>query len=171
MLTERLRARCPGAKPIGMGIAEGYRVAFCLTSRDGSSKAGLLEDPGGKAGGVLYQVPEAEGPALDEVEGHPHTYLRHETLKVEADGKVYDALTYLPHEERLMTGKPPYDWYRALCLAGAEAHGVPEDLVAALIGVRPVPTDLGNAKASTGREIARDALKQAGRHDWVNRVV
>jgi Gamma-glutamyl cyclotransferase, AIG2-like len=171
MLTERLLDRCPGAKPIGMGIASGYRVAFCLESSDGSAKAGLLPQSGARAGGVLYRIPESEGPALDKVEGHPHTYQRHETLKVDANGKLYDALTYLPHEEKLATDHAPYDWYRALCLAGGEEHGVPNELIAPLIDTRPILTDLGDVMASTGREIARAALLRAGRNDWFGKVV
>ena len=42
MLTDRLRERCPDARPLGAAIARGYVLSFSKRSRDGSSKATLL---------------------------------------------------------------------------------------------------------------------------------
>jgi hypothetical protein len=171
MLAERLLDRCPGAKVIGFGSVSGYRSAFCLMSRDGSAKAGLLKTKGGEAGGVLYSIPKSEGPALDAVEGHPHTYRRHETLEVIAGGNMYEALTYIPHDDRMAEGVAPYDWYRALCLAGAGENSVPDGLIQSLIDATPKVTDLGNAAASSGRNIAHAALIRAGFSNWVRQLV
>jgi hypothetical protein len=42
MLTERLRERCPDARPLGTAIARGYLLSFSKRSKDGSAKATLV---------------------------------------------------------------------------------------------------------------------------------
>lgn len=49
MLTERLRARCPSAHPIGTGIAMGFRLNFSKRGEDGSGKAMLTKQSGQNA--------------------------------------------------------------------------------------------------------------------------
>ena len=88
MLTERVRERCPDARPLGAAIARGYVLSFSKRSKDGSSKA---------------------------------------TLLTTADGAKQDARPEA-HDENLL----PYDWYRALIVAGALEHELPESYVAAL---------------------------------------
>ena len=60
MLTERLRERCPDARPLGAAIARGYVLSFSKRSKDGSSKATLLTTTDGAkqdAYGVLFEIP------------------------------------------------------------------------------------------------------------------
>lgn len=171
MLAERLAARCPGAQALGPAKASGYEVHFCLGSDDGSAKAGILEAQGRIATGVLYMIPEHEGAALDAVEGHPDTYTRHETLEVVYDEKTYQALTYLPHKSRLSTPDLlPYDWYRALCLAGALQHQIDNEFIENLVDSSDMATDESNEIAVEGRRLAVSALRSAGFNELVAEV-
>lgn len=171
MLAERLLARCPGAQALGPAKAPGYEVHFCLTSDDGSAKAGLLQDAGRIATGVLYTIPTNEGEALDKVEGHPDTYTRHETLQVSFDEKTYEALTYLPHQSRIATSDLlPYDWYRALCLCGALQHQIDNEFIEHLVDSEDMPTNTSNQRAVDGRARAIAALKHAGFDEMVAEI-
>ena len=55
MLTERLKARCTSALPVGIAFRRGFAIAFSTRSVDGSGKATLLpqSDPASLAWGVL----------------------------------------------------------------------------------------------------------------------
>lgn len=125
MLTTRLQARCPSARPLGRAVARGWRVEFVKPGRDGSAKAGLVPDSQGEAHGVLFRVARTELPALDRAEAAGKGYDRDDTFVViSATNEVEMAvMTYLPRQKR--QGLQPYDWYHLLCLEGARQHGLP----------------------------------------------
>ena len=135
MLTERLRAadRCPSAVPISVGSLRGYTLQFWKVSKDGSGKATIV--PRGTAAprviGVLFEIDECEKGDLDKAEGVGKGYevLNDVAMRLESDEQVL-ARTYvgskLNHDSR------PYDWYRALVIAGAIQHGLPSSWIATL---------------------------------------
>ena len=71
MLTARLQARCPSARPLGRATARGRRLAFHKRSDvDGSGKCDLVPaDDGALVVGVVFDLAADELPALDRAEG------------------------------------------------------------------------------------------------------
>nr|WP_321307520.1 gamma-glutamylcyclotransferase family protein [uncultured Sphaerochaeta sp.] len=165
MLTERLTARCTSATPVGPGEARGYAVSYCLGSSDGSAKAGIFKAPGQTAHGVLFLIDSEERHFLDRAEGAPDIYRRIEIeVFSNATGQPADAVTYLPHPDRLANGLHPYAWYRALCAEGARQHNLPESAIDNLrVGpIQPMPPQARGKRAWQGRLLAHEALIQAG---------
>ncbi|MEM9428633.1 MAG: gamma-glutamylcyclotransferase family protein [Pseudomonadota bacterium] len=125
MLTSRLRARCPGATPVGRGAVRGHRVELTKRGRDGSGKATLVAGTG-HVEGVLFRIPDGEWHALDEAEGLGRGY-DHCRLQVEQTrGEGQAALSYIASAP--VAGLPVFDWYLALMRAGAAEHGLPAEV-------------------------------------------
>ncbi|MBT4710108.1 MAG: gamma-glutamylcyclotransferase [Alphaproteobacteria bacterium] len=139
MLTERLRARCPSAHPIGKGYAEGYRVRFSKRSEDGSGKATLVRASGHNAFGVLFTIAAPDVVALDKAEGTG--YLRDDLFEITQFplGHSLTAATYHARPKAMDDGLQPYDWYQDLVVAGARQHALPGDYIDMLASVSAQP--------------------------------
>jgi len=131
MLTARLRARTPGARPVATGYVTARRLAFHKLSIDGSGKCDLAvaADDASRAYGVLYVLDPGEVPALDCAEGVGHGY-RKDAISIVTSAGVVPAMTYLA--DRTQRGLRPYGWYKAFVVHGAVEHGLPEPYVASL---------------------------------------
>ena len=165
MLTERLHKRCPNARPLGNAVAHGFSLRFCKRSKDGSAKATLVktderEQP---AYGVLFELSQSEQARLDKSEGEGLGYDRDDAFTVFrlADGEEAIASTYRASRQACDEGLIPYDWYRALILAGAFQHGLPDTYIAELrrtiVWSDPQPQ-------RHSRQEALDVLKCVGFH-------
>lgn len=123
MLSRRLRARSrtPSATTVGIGFVAGRRLTFDKVSTDGSGKcdAELTSTPTDKVYGVLYEIDPAEKPSLDRVEGLGAGY-REEPVTVVTGSGTRDAITYVATAKE--PALRPYDWYKALVVAGAVEH-------------------------------------------------
>jgi hypothetical protein len=135
MLTERLRAedRCPTASPVGVGSVRGYTLQFWKKGKDESGKATIVrsERSAARVIGVVFEIGEREKRNLDNVEGVGNGYdiLDDVAVRLESGAEVL-ARTYIGTE--LDQTLRPYDWYRALVIAGAIQHGLPSSWIAAL---------------------------------------
>jgi gamma-glutamylcyclotransferase len=135
MLTERLRAadRCPSASPVGVGSVRGYRLQFWKASKDDSGKATIVrnERAASRVIGVVFEIDEREKRDLDGAEGVGKGYdvVEDVAVRLESGSEVL-ARTYIGTalDETLR----PYDWYRALVIAGAMQHGLPSSWIATL---------------------------------------
>lgn len=154
MLVERLRARCPGAVAMRPATAPGFRVAFAKDSRDGSGKATLIAAEATQPG-VLYRLPDGDWPALDAAEGPDYDRV------AIALGCGARALTYIARRPDFSL--TPYDWYLALCVAGAAQQALDGALLARL---RAEPWRADPLPARPSRLVALRALGQAGFADW-----
>lgn len=124
MLTERLRARCPSATPLGRAVFADHGLCFSKISTDGSGKATPQAAAGAHLYGVLFEIAYTDLPALDRAEGAGDGYDRCAiAVQGGAGGEAVDAVTYLA--TRTDPQLRPYDWYRALALAGAIQHRLP----------------------------------------------
>ncbi len=163
LLAERLAARCPSAEPKGVVHVAGWRLAFHSKSFDGSGKATLIRgEESDVVHGRLYEIPVGERDALDKAEGvdrDPPVYLRHDDFVVTgADGEtISDVSVYLAREET--PALAPYDWYRALVVAGGMQAGLPAGDVAAIAVTPALPDPLPNRR---GRRDGLAALEKAG---------
>lgn len=129
MMTARLKARCPSARPAGVAFADDHRLTFWKKGRDGSGKGHLAPSPGMSQAGVLFTLAADDLISLDVIEGVGNGYRRADdfTVRRKVTNEIIQTSTYLATatDETLQ----PYDWYLALILAGAREHGVDEEMV------------------------------------------
>jgi len=130
MLTRRLtaKARAPSAKRVATGFVEGRRLTFDKVSRDGSGKCDA-EPTGEKTDrvyGVVFEILEAERKSLREAEGLGKGY-KEEMVKVITPGGEAEHMAYIATDKE--PALRPYHWYKALTVAGAVEHGLPEDYI------------------------------------------
>jgi Gamma-glutamyl cyclotransferase, AIG2-like len=160
MLSERLAARCPSARPLGHAVARGFVLSFSKRSVDGSAKATLIasQDSARTVHGVLFELARGDLPGLDAVEGLGIGYDRDDAFPVmlATDGHEALASTYLAPVRARDDGLVPYDWYLALTVAGALQHGLPDSHIAGLRAMRIVPDpDPGRATRLEALELLR----------------
>lgn len=170
MLRERLRVedRCPAARSLGAATAPGHRVTMWKrSSRDGSGKATLVKAEGHTAHGVLYEIGWEELALLDKSEGVGRGYEREEALVVTWQSRNVTAHTYIappPHVDETLL---PFDWYSALCIAGARQHSLPARYIEALQAMPTRPDPIADREH---RQRALWLLRQAGFADLAARI-
>ncbi len=157
MLRERLTARCPSARSIGEAAAPDHRIAFTKPSFDGSGKATLVRAPGETAHGVLFEIAKDERDNLRRFEGDGYRCREGFLVRAVGEDSLREVATCLAVETK--DSLRPYDWYRALVVAGALQHALPEHHVAALRAVAATPDPKPRRPA---RLAALDALERAG---------
>ncbi|GAA6142420.1 gamma-glutamylcyclotransferase family protein [Hydrogenophaga sp. 5NK40-0174] len=135
MLVQRLRERTPSAQVIGRATLRGHELAWHKRGQDGSGKCDLVRsaDPDAQAQGVLYALDGAERPLLDKAEGLGHGYDAAQLTVQTLDGMAHRALMYVATD--IDARLAPYDWYKALVLAGAIQHGLPAKVLRAMDAV------------------------------------
>lgn len=165
MLTPRLRARCPSARPLATAFARDFSLSFCKRGHDGSGKATLLAGAYGEdqVHGVLYAIAETERGRLDRAEGPGYEPLAAFAVVTAEDEQVVTAHTYLARSEARDASLIPFDWYHALVLAGALEHGLPHLYVD---GVRTVAACEDPRPDRDRRRSALSILQSAG-FDWL----
>lgn len=153
MLTARLRERMPSCQPCGVATLPGHTLRFHKRSKDGSGKCNALATGDGDSViGVLFSFDPAERAALDKAEGVGNGYERAIVTIINGEGHRRKVLTYLADGGHVDDALKPYSWYKALVLAGAAEHDLPDDYVAAWIA--PV-------EAIDDTNVARDHKERA----------
>jgi len=134
MLSRRIQARVPSARPLGVAVLRGHRLQWHKSGHDRSGKCDVVvtDDPADAVHGVLYQFLAAEKALLDAAEGLGAGYDEKEATVESANGPLAAWLYYATATDRDLH---PYSWYKALVLAGAREHALPDDYVAALEAV------------------------------------
>lgn len=130
MLTRRLIApdRAPSAKPVGIGYAEGRRLTFDKVSQDGSGKcdAEATRDITDRVYGIIFEIDLTDTAALGRAEGLGKGYAEERIAIVTSAGTI-DIETYIATKKNPTLR--PYHRYKAITLAGALEHGLPNDYV------------------------------------------
>jgi hypothetical protein len=124
MLTARLRERAPTATPLGVGQLRGHVLSWDKRSNDGSGKCDA-EATGRDSDviwGVLFELDARDKPGLDRAEGLGAGYTE-KLVRILINGGAIDALTYCATDKDPTLR--PYQWYKALVIAGAREHGLP----------------------------------------------
>ena len=95
MMSRRLQARTPSARPIGIGRLHGHVLRWHMPSMDGSGKcdAAHTGDQADIVWGVLYQFDADEKHHLDRAEGLGQAY-DHATVPVVTAEAIVPALIY-----------------------------------------------------------------------------
>jgi hypothetical protein len=139
MSLNRLLARLPNAKRIGVATVNGFQLSFDKKGFDDSGKcnANQTDDPDDVLYGVLYQITGEEKAILDNIEGPRYDCLAinvtTESVTTESattesvitkSGDSYDAYCYIANtfDGQLL----PYDWYVRHVLTGAEEAQLPD---------------------------------------------
>jgi len=163
LLSTRLVARCPSARVVGTAMTEGWMVSFTKPGADDSGKAGLVQRETACHPGVVYELATEEMPTLDRFEGLGHGYSRDDDFAVTmlGNGETVSTATYMPtrHDPALI----PYDWYLALCIAGAREHRFDAAMVDAFHATSFKPDIVDDRPA---RLAGIEALQAAGHHSW-----
>ncbi len=120
LLPARLLARTPSARFASRAWLADHRLSFDKRGRDGSGKATIVAAAGCTVPGVVYRLDVADLPHLDAAEGCGFGYDR-----VMLDSNLGPVMTYRAPSMYRSAHPWPYDWYRALVLAGARWHGLP----------------------------------------------
>lgn len=129
----RLRRRVPSATVVGVATLPGHALAFHKRGDDGSGKCNArparAQD---RVMGVVYRMDAFERALLDRVEGPGYAVAQ---VELEAGDRVVRAFTYLAWPEACAEELVPFDWYKALVLAGGRHHGLPEAYLRAIDAV------------------------------------
>ncbi|MDA0225255.1 MAG: gamma-glutamylcyclotransferase [Proteobacteria bacterium] len=138
LLSRRLQARTPTARPVGVGLLRGHVLRWHMSAVDVSGKCDVVQvdDPASAVHGVVYEIAAVEMPLLDRAEtlgvGYRKAEVPIELVDRSVTASVYIALT-------VDSSLAPYDWYKAYVVGGAKEHGIDPAYVAALEAVRAVP--------------------------------
>jgi hypothetical protein len=163
LLSTRLMARCSSARIVGVAMTDGWTVSFSKPGGDGSGKAGLVQHKGAAHPGVVYELAALEMPVLDRIEGVGHGYTRKDDFQVTmvSDGDPVSTATYMPqrHDPDLI----PFDWYLALCIAGATENRFAPQVLAAF---QATPFKPDSEDHRPARLAGIEALEAAGHDDW-----
>jgi gamma-glutamylcyclotransferase len=152
MLTRRLWARAPSARPVTVARLPGHELRWHKASHDGSGKCDVVPAAAPRAAvlGVVYEIPIGEKAALDKAEGLGHGYAERQVL-LETD--VGQILAWIYYATSIDPSAVPYTWYKALVVAGAREHSLPEAYVNALEAV-PAKADSNAERAAMNFLIA-----------------
>ncbi|MCP5142712.1 MAG: gamma-glutamylcyclotransferase [Gammaproteobacteria bacterium] len=126
MSVARLRERAPSAEVVGVARLRQHQLRFHKVGTDGSGKCNIWRTGKGAdvVFGVIYELDDADRPALDAAENLGTGYEIH-TVELELDdaGVTHaEAYVAIPINDDLA----PFDWYHALVVAGAREHQLPE---------------------------------------------
>ena len=165
MLTERLRARCPSARPISVAEVAGYSLEFSKRSVDCSGKATLRHLEGGsqRSFGVVFEIALAEREALDSAEGVGSGYERRDNFTVRRLGSGEELLASCYLATNSDRSLKPYDWYLALAIAGAIKHDLNAEYIATLKRTAYI---VDQCHGRSSRNAAIEALRKAGFGDY-----
>lgn len=134
MLTRRLLERVPSARPVAVAVLSGYELRWHKVSQDLSGKCDVVQvnTPQAKVVGVVYEILISEKPKLDDAEGLGNGYAEKQ-VALKTEGGEVQAQTY--YATNIESSQVPYTWYKALVVAGAKQHGLPEEYVSAIEAV------------------------------------
>jgi hypothetical protein len=135
----RLGARAPSARLVGRAALPGHALRFNKLGADGSGKCNAVATgrPRDEVLGVVYALAEAEVAELDRAEGEGLGYAR-ARLEVRGDQGWLPVFTYLALPAAVAEDRPPFHWYKALVLCGAELHGFPAHYLRTIAGIASV---------------------------------
>ncbi|KAF7772232.1 hypothetical protein PCIT_a2262 [Pseudoalteromonas citrea] len=123
MSSQRLLARLPLAKKVGVAQLPSFELQFSMLSTDGSAKCNIHQSSNkkDKVFGVVYALNEHEQALLDEIEG-----VRYDRTEVSVQlnsGQCVSAYCYIANT--LITDQLPFDWYVQHVYAGGLEHNFP----------------------------------------------
>ena len=144
----RIEERLGPCERLGAASLSGWKLAFHKRSADGSGKcdAVLTNNPDDRLWGALDRL---TGDQMEKLDGIERGYHRR-TVEVRFGTGLRRAELYVAMEDRIDPDLRPYDWYKALVLAGARELDLPAAYVASIQEVVSCP-DPNQERASRNR--------------------
>ena len=112
---DQMASRCPSSVSIGRVDIPDYRLVF-------RGVADIEYSPGDELQTVMWDITPACEAALDILEGYPTFYTK-KYLKVDINGKTYDAMIYQMVGDNLDYSTPG-SYYQNMLEEGYEDHGL-----------------------------------------------
>lgn len=163
MLTCRLAVaeRAPSACAVAIGTLPGRRLRFHKIGLDSSGKCDveLTERATDCVYGVLFEIDRREKLALDRLECAGGGYAT-TTVSIRLSDQTVVASTYVA--QRTSSDMIPFDWYKALVIAGAIEHGLPAEYVGSLRTVESIE-DPDEARRRSHRALLEPSRAESGR--------
>ncbi len=128
---QRLSRRVASAQLLGTAFLPDWSLLFHKRSVDASGKCSIQRGSIGVHFAV-YDISRADKRILDAIEGVGSGY---ELIKLELP-EYGESFSYTASNSHIDDGLQPYDWYRALVLAGARTLDFPVDYVAGIAATR-----------------------------------
>jgi gamma-glutamylcyclotransferase (GGCT)/AIG2-like uncharacterized protein YtfP len=130
------RSRAPSASCIGVGMLRGYQIRFNKKGKDGSAKCNALktDNVGDAVYGVVYHVADEEMLLLDkeeDVERGGYSRIK-VNIKMLYGSREVPVACYFANPKFIDDSLHPFQWYKALVVAGAHEHNLPEEYVQVL---------------------------------------
>jgi gamma-glutamylcyclotransferase (GGCT)/AIG2-like uncharacterized protein YtfP len=123
----QMKRWCPGSRFLKTACLERQRFVYDGYSETWDGAVGnLVGADRERVWGALYEITEKDRRSLDAFEGYPRTYDRKEVDVKDAEGNIYQAMTYA--RAGRAAGKPHPD-YEKVVLDGAKDSCLPEEYV------------------------------------------
>lgn len=116
-----------------VAVAKDYDLIFDFPSRWwGGRVAGLTEKKGSAVYGRLFEIPANNWPVVQHKEGVVTGMSVEIKIKVEADGKEYEATAFVTSPQRASLDGPVSERYIEALIDGAQQSGLPAEYVQSL---------------------------------------
>ncbi len=130
---DQMKARCPGAKVIGVGELKHYNISFTRWSRAwNSGTADILPERGGKIYGALYDLSLEDLKKMDKFADYPNSYIRQDVM-VCCQEEHLPAMTYIARRSGVFL---PSRSYLGKMVRGAMSHEIPEEYINLLKSIK-----------------------------------
>lgn len=142
MWLRRIELRLGPCETIGIASLRGYALRFHKRGSDGSGKCDAFHtgNPADTLYGVVYSLNQAQRDMLDEFEGPGYAS---RDVSVRTQSGMLAAYAYVARAGHVDADLQPFSWYKAIVLAGAQAHGLPAHYIENLAAVRASPDRRG----------------------------
>jgi hypothetical protein len=143
------------AKDLGRAqTVEDFDIAFDVVSKtNGCAASNLIQTPGRKAWGVLYELSKD---ALEKLKGIEGLRYEEKTIAVvDESGKEHDATTFVVREKDRRQGLATSAAYVSWIIYGLRAHGVPEDWITHVVDVAVETNNRAGADAAEQARIIK----------------
>ncbi len=129
----QLHRRCPSAILVTVGSLPDFRLAFTVRSAGWSAGAAdVVESPGDRVWGLVFELTDEDLEQLDRFEGHPDQYQRF-IARIEVPQGMLDAWVYTAARKEPFVA--PSRRYVGIIREAALRHGFPDAYVRMLEGV------------------------------------
>ncbi len=114
-----------------LAVAPDIDLEFNFLSRWwGGRVAGLVDKPGSKVYGMLFEIPAKDWPVVQHKEGFVTGMCIERPIKVQVNGKEIDAIAFTTSPQRATFDGPISDGFIEALARGAESSGLPADYIA-----------------------------------------
>ncbi|MFY8274036.1 gamma-glutamylcyclotransferase family protein [Pseudoalteromonas sp. SSDWG2] len=126
MSAQRIKARLPNAKRVGVAHLKGYKLAFDMLSLDGSGKCTIHPHEHSSVYGVVWELEFHEQEELHHIEG-PRYDITHVDVTLTHNQEALVAYCYIANTIDKVA--LPYEWYVQHVHFGAIEANLPEHYV------------------------------------------